>query len=189
MALPRRHSPRSIGLDNMDCLTLAAQMIETELGFVSSGTGSICYRSTDDRTFPHAQNSARDVLTHYGADPKSAEIRDDDFGFSWLIAQRPQPRHSPLVADLRTACKVFADNRLGAQLLCAMVVLEGPGRTQIALVYLFKRGTVYPFAPLAPQTRDNRLELVVKNLIEGRVPVEADQTRWFPIWDAPGMSY
>jgi hypothetical protein len=185
MILRRRSAPRPADLNNMDSLALAAPLLETELGLISSGTGAICYRGNDDRAFPLAERSAGDLLTHYGANPKSAEIRHDDFGFTWLVAWR----NPSLVTDLRAASKVFADNDLGAQLLCAMTVLESRGDTQATLVYLFKRGTVYPFAPRAGQIRDNRLELAIKDVIEGRVPVEPDQARWFPVWGAPGMRY
>jgi hypothetical protein len=187
MALRRRTAPRIADLDNMESLGLAAPMLATELGLTLSGIGSICYRRNDDRAFPRAENSARDLLTHYGANPQAAEMLCDSFGFTWLVAWHTQMRHLSPVADLRAACKVFADNHLDMQLLCAMTVLEAPGRTQAALVYLFRRGTVYPFAPLAAQTRDNRLELAIKDVIEGHVPVEPDLTRWFPVWDAPGM--
>jgi hypothetical protein len=189
MKLRRRNAPRAANLDNMDSLALAAQVLETGLGLISSGTGSICYRSIDDRTFPRVQSSAHDLLTHYGANPRAAEICRDDFGFTWLVACRTQARQTSLVSDLRAASKVFADNDLGAQLLCAMIMLEGPGTAHAALVYLFKRGTVYPFAPRAAQIRDDRLELAIKDVIEKYVPIESDLTRWFPVWGAPGMRY
>jgi hypothetical protein len=188
MILRRRSAPTPANLDNMNSLAQAAKVLDIRLGLIPSGTGSICYRSTGDRTFPRVQSSARDMLTHYGANPGAAEIHHDDYGFTWLVARRSQAQPASLVPDLRAACKVFADNDLGPQLLCAMTLLEGPGPAQTALVYLFKRGTIYPFAPLAGQARDNRLELAVKNVIEEYVPVESDLTRWFPVWGAPGMT-
>jgi len=189
MALWRRPVAKSADLDNMDSLALAAAMLETEPGMVSSGIGSICYRGTDDRTFPGVENNARDLLTHYGASPRGAEIRCDDQGFKWLIVRRTRALHPSLVTDLRAASKMFIDNSFGGQLLCAMTVFEGLGEVQAALVYLYKRGTIYPFAPRAGETRDNRLELAIKNVIEGYAPVESDLTRWFPVWNAPGMRH
>lgn len=188
MILRRRPAPRPADLDNMNSLAQAAQVLDIRLGLIPSGTGSICYRSTGDRTFPRVQGSARDLLTHYGANPRAAEIHHDDHGFTWLVARRSQAQQASLVPDLRAASKVFADNDLGSQLLCAMTMLEGPGTAQTALVYLFKRGTIYPFAPLPGQARDNRLELAIKVAIEEYAPVESDQTRWFPVWGAPGMT-
>ncbi len=57
------------------------------------------------------------------------------------------------------------------------------------MVYLYKRGTFYPFAPAAgdAQQRDNVLELRVRDLLAGELPVEAEMTRWFAVWGAPGL--
>ena len=186
MKLRRRITPISADLDNMDSLAQAARVLENELGLISSGTGSICYRSTDDRSFPRVQNSAYDLLTHYGANQRAAEIHRDDFGFTWLVAYGTQ---LSLVSDLHAACKIFVDNDFGPQLLCAIAIFKGPEEAQAALVYLFKRGTIYPFAPLAGQRRDNRLEHSIKSVIDGYVAVESDLARWFPVWGAPGMMY
>lgn len=189
MAFWRRPAPTTTNLDHMDSLALAASMLEIAPGLVSSGIGSICYLGSNDRAFRAVEKNARDRLTYYGASPKVAEIRSDDHGFKWLIARRAQALHPSLATDLRAASEIFVDNNFGAQMLCAMTVFEGLGKTQAALVYLYKRGTVYPFAPRAEETRDSRLELAIKDSIEGHVPVESDLTRWFPVWNAPGMMH
>ncbi|PPI99517.1 hypothetical protein C5E51_36150 [Nocardia nova] len=56
---------------------------------------------------------------------------------------------------------------------------------RLGLVYLFKRGTIYPFAPAGEQRRDNTLELQVRAAVSGELPIEAELERWFPLWDAP----
>jgi hypothetical protein len=53
------------------------------------------------------------------------------------------------------------------------------------LVYLAKRGTFYPFAPCGPEERDNELELRIRAVVADDLPVEADLSRWFPLWDLP----
>jgi hypothetical protein len=58
---------------------------------------------------------------------------------------------------------------------------------RLALVYLYKRGTFYPFAPLSGQERDNALEIQIKNTLVDDLKIEQDLTRWFPVWGAPGM--
>ncbi|WP_326808039.1 MULTISPECIES: PspA-associated protein PspAB [unclassified Streptomyces] len=59
----------------------------------------------------------------------------------------------------------------------------------LALIYLYKRGTFYPFAPLpgAAEKRDNGLELQVRALLANDLPLEKDLSRWFPVWSAPGL--
>ena len=57
-----------------------------------------------------------------------------------------------------------------------------------ALVYLYKRGTFYPFAPDGDERRDNALELQVRGVVAQDVPVEPDLTKWLAIWGAPGLA-
>jgi hypothetical protein len=56
-----------------------------------------------------------------------------------------------------------------------------------SLVYLYKRGTFYPFAPVDTQKerRDTELELRIRTMLGVDLPVEADVSRWFPMWDLP----
>jgi hypothetical protein len=54
-------------------------------------------------------------------------------------------------------------------------------------VYLYKRGTFYPFAPDDNQKerRDTELELRIRSMLGVDLPVEPDLARWFPMWDLP----
>jgi hypothetical protein len=67
-------------------------------------------------------------------------------------------------------------------------VTAGPGHvvpSTAYLVYLFKRGTFYPFIPDGHEKRDLEQELKLKSLVAGDLIVEADLDRWFPLWDLP----
>ena len=75
----------------------------------------------------------------------------------------------------------------GPQLLVSQVSFRGPADQVLALVYLYKRGTFYPFAPTGDQQRDNVLELQVRDLLAHEWPLEPDLGRWFAIWSAPGL--
>ncbi len=57
----------------------------------------------------------------------------------------------------------------------------------MGLVYLFKQGTFYPFVPLTAQTRNNMLELQVRDQLTGELPIEPDLARWLAVWGAPGL--
>ena len=58
---------------------------------------------------------------------------------------------------------------------------------RVALVYLYKRGTFYPFAPLSGERRDNALELQVKGVLGEDLKIEPDLTKWMALWGAPGL--
>ena len=53
------------------------------------------------------------------------------------------------------------------------------------LVYLFKRGTFYPFVPDGHEQRNTEQELKLKSLVADDLAVEPDLDRWFPLWDLP----
>jgi hypothetical protein len=64
----------------------------------------------------------------------------------------------------------------------------GPGTVRPStayLVYLFKRGTFYPFVPVGPEKRDTEEELRLRSLVSDDLKVEPDLDRWFPLWDLP----
>jgi hypothetical protein len=64
----------------------------------------------------------------------------------------------------------------------------GPGHVLAStayLVYLFKRGTFYPFVPTGHEQRDMEQELKLKSLVADDLTVEPDLDRWFPLWELP----
>jgi hypothetical protein len=64
----------------------------------------------------------------------------------------------------------------------------GPGHVIAStsyLVYLFKRGTFYPFVPTGHEQRDIEQELKLKSLVADDLAIESDLDRWFPLWDLP----
>jgi hypothetical protein len=83
------------------------------------------------------------------------------------------------------ATATLAERGFGPQLLASVFPFRTDDGRVAHLVYLFKRGTFYPFAPTGPERRDNELELTVRGAVTGELPIEEDLTRWFPIWGAP----
>ena len=53
------------------------------------------------------------------------------------------------------------------------------------LVYLFKRGTFYPFVPTGHEQRSTEEEFRLRSLVAEDLQVESDLDRWFPLWDLP----
>jgi hypothetical protein len=64
----------------------------------------------------------------------------------------------------------------------------GPGKvipSTAYLVYLFKRGSFYPFAPEGHEKRNTEKEFRLRSLVTDDLKVEPDLDRWFPLWDLP----
>jgi hypothetical protein len=76
----------------------------------------------------------------------------------------------------------FADG-----LLCTLVSFADNTGRSLGLVYLYKKGTFYPFAPTGPQQRDNLLELQIKELLKNDLPLEPQLASWMAVWGAPGI--
>lgn len=112
----------------------------------------------------------------------------DAYGYRWLLLDDSDVED--LVNRVHLVNSMLAENGWGPQLLCSVFgVVPGAGADSTAhpfyLVYLFKRGTFYPFAPVDKERRDNELELRVRSLLGSDLPVETDVSRWFPLWDLP----
>jgi hypothetical protein len=179
-----RSKPPQPDLDVLFAVPQAALSLRTE-GFTVTGTGSVCFRdvegAADDAVMAEAEKL---ITTSAGA----TVTRDQDrFGFHWLTVARTDGDVSGLVTDLHAVNSSLADAGFGSALLCSTIDFRTADAKPLALVYLFKRGTFYPFAPLAGETRDNALELQVRGVIGSDVPVESDLSKWLAIWGAPGL--
>jgi hypothetical protein len=114
-------------------------------------------------------------------------VTKDDYGFTWLVSSRMSDEIEALVTDLHAVNSSLVDNGFGPQLLCTLVAFKDEQERRLALIYLYKRGSFYPFAPLSGERRNNALELEIKGVIGDDLKWEQDLARWFPVWGAPGL--
>jgi hypothetical protein len=182
-----RRRPVPASLDQLLTLPSVADTLEADLGFTPTGLGSICFRAIEGRAFHDVECDLRDWLNRDCEKTVPVEIADDSYGFRWMVIRRPPNQFQSLIAYLHAASSKFADNGFGPQLLCSVTAFRDRGERHIAIVYLYKRGTFYPFAPQPGQTRNNSLELRVKDVTKGKLPLEPDLGRWYPVWGIPGL--
>lgn len=174
-------------LDPLLGLPGAADLLASDFAFVPTGQFSICFRPIEAGAFRDVEYDVRDWLNRDAGETASAEIAEDSFGFTWISIRRPPGRFQFAAWDLHAASSMFADGGFGAQLLCSMTSFRDRGERHVALVYLYKRGTFYPFVPQSGNTRNTALELTFKGALEGKLPIEEDLHHWYPVWDAPGL--
>jgi len=176
-------------LDAIFALPTAAITLETACSLVPTGKGGICFKAGSGAAESEARTEI-DALLADESDPGTIRRVDDDLGFTWLVIEDPDL--SSLVTRLHGANDTLQEHGLGAHLLCAVVGLtDAPGSSGSAplyLVYLFKQGTFYPFAPRDGERRDNALELRLKAQLEGDLPIEPDLQRWLALWGLPVAS-
>jgi hypothetical protein len=183
--LTGRTKPKQANLDALFSLPAAAVTLQTSLGYTPTGVGSVCYRAAEGGAFAQTQHDVVELLDN--DDDPDVEQSTDSFGFSWLLARQPWDDVAALVTDLHTVNTSLEAQGFGPSLLCSLVGFSGVGGGTLGLVYLYKQGTFYPFAPTGPQRRDNLLEIQVRDLLKDDLPLERDLSRWMPLWGAPGL--
>jgi hypothetical protein len=174
-------------LNQLFQLPSAAITLETGMSFTPTGIGSVCFRSSEGRAFSDVEAQIRQLLDSDGAKSAPVEVTTDSYGFTWMVIRQPPDQVEALVTDVHAVNSTLADNEFGPSLLCSLVAFRDQRQRRLALVYLYKRGTFYPFAPLAGEKRDTALELQVRGALEGELSIEQDLGRWFPVWGAPGL--
>ena len=185
-----RTKPVQPKLDDLFALPSAAITLQASSGFIPTGSGSVCFRSVEGKTFSDIESDVRDLLNMDAGKPGGGlpvEVTRDSYGYTWLVSSHLSDELDGLVTDLHAVNSALVDNGFGPQLLCTLVAFRDERERRLALVYLYKRGTFYPFAPLSGQQRDNALEIQIKNALADDLKIEQDLTRWFPVWGAPGM--
>jgi hypothetical protein len=185
-----RTKPVQPKLDDLFGLPSAAITLQASSGFTPTGSGSVCFRAVEGKTFGDIEKDVRELLDTDAGKPGGAlpvEVTKDSYGYTWLVSSHLSDELDALVTDLHAVNSTLVDNGFGPQLLCTLVAFRDESERRLALVYLYKRGTFYPFAPLTGERRDNALELQVRGALADELKIEPDLTRWFPVWGAPGL--
>lgn len=200
-----RTKPVQSNLDALFALPSASITLQSAAGMTCSGHGGVCFKSPSGQGFEAMEAEVVKLLSMDGAtDLRKAE---DSYGYQWLVVEDADI--GELVTRIHLVNSSLSDAGWGPQLLCSVFgiadepsdaagtangadglpeVTAGPGRVIPStgyLVYLFKRGTFYPFVPTGHEQRDTEQEFRLKSLITDDLTVEPELDRWFPLWDLP----
>ncbi|MCT9930078.1 hypothetical protein N5079_07560 [Planotetraspora sp. A-T 1434] len=165
-------------LDALFALPSAAVTLQAATGFTPTGVGSVSFRAAEGGAFAQLEKDIEALLG-------KAEVSQDSYGYTWLLVRNPDV--SGLVTDLHAANSSLEAAGFGPSLLCSLVTFADSSGRKLAIVYLYKQGTFYPFAPAGGTRRDNALELQVRGVLTDELKIEPDLSRWFPVWGAPGL--
>ena len=185
-ALLGRTKPVQPNLDVLFAIPSAAYTLQAALGFAPTGAGAVCFKAAEGAAAAQSQHDVRELLTLDRT--LDVSVQRDEFGFTWITCRQPTVDLAALMTNLHAINATLTEAGFGPALLCTIVGFHADehdrGR-RLSLVYLFKRGTVYPFAPTDGQHRDTGLEMQVRAQLTGELPIEPELERWFPIWDSP----
>lgn len=187
-ALLGRGRPVPPDLDALFALPSAAVSLEAATGLRPTGSGAVCVKPAEGPQFARAHQEAV-ALLRVDAAAAVDDVRDE-FGYLWTACAAAPDQLPDLVTGLHGANSAYHAAGFGSGLLCSVVgfagAVEGRDR-RLGLVYLYKRGTFYPFVPVGRQRRDTALELQLRAVLDADLAVEPDLQRWFPVWGAPGL--
>lgn len=182
--LTGRSKPVPPKLDALFALPAAAVTLQASANFTMTGRGAICFRAAEGAAF---QQTVAEVVSLLDADEDpDVEQSTDQFGYTWLLAR--QDDMGALVTDLHAVTTSLETQGFADRVLCTLVSFTDPSGRSLGLVYLYKQGTFYPFAPVTgSQRRDNLLELQMRDLLKNDLPLEPELSRWLALWGAPGL--
>jgi hypothetical protein len=189
--LTGRSKPKQANLDELFQVPSAALTLQSALGFVPTGDGAVCYRAAAGAGFADAQRDLVALLGE-GSDAPKVTTQSDSYGFTWLLVDNepldPQnPDLTGLCTDLHAVNTTLEQDGYGPGLLCSLIPFADSAGRKVGLVYLYKQGTFYPFAPTGPNSRDNLLEIQVRDTLKGDLSLEPELSRWMALWGAPGL--
>ena len=178
-----RKKLRAPAPDRLFAMTTAYVAMETELGMKSAGAAGIVFQPLATADFEQILKDAEELLHGTAAETGSQlESADDRFGYRWIILRDRD--FEDLVVSLNTISTELQAGGYGDRLLCAVFPFEQKER--VYFIYNYKRGAFYPFVPAdGEQQRDTERELRLKAQLENELPLEAELTRWFPLWEIP----
>jgi len=183
-ALLGRTKPKQANLDALFAIPNAAVSLEAAAGLKPAGSAAVCFRPASGQDFTGTEGEIAELLALSGQESGATVSQSQDsYGYHWIVVRDPDL--SDVVTAVHMVNATLAERGFGPQLLASVFPFRTDDGRVAHLVYLFKRGTFYPFAPTGPERRDNELELTVRGSVTGELPIEEDLTRWFPIWGAP----
>jgi len=187
-AITGRSRVKANNLDALFNVPNAAITLQTAAGLVPTGTGSVCFRSAAGAAFAETRNDVVELIRSDSSAPE-VEVTDDGFGYTWLVVHRSPDDVGGLCTDLHAVNTSLEVQGFASGLLCSVIPFADVAGRRVGLVYLYKQGTFYAFAPQQgdAQVRDNLLEMSVRDQLAGELPMEADLSRWFALWGAPGL--
>ncbi|MDQ3931786.1 MAG: hypothetical protein M3252_02970 [Actinomycetota bacterium] len=178
-----RTKRKQANLDALFALPGAAVGLEAELGLRPAGAAGVCFRPSSGQVFAETEGEIRDLLA-MSAKESGAEFAHsaDAYGYQWVTVRDPDLED--LVTAVHLVNATLEERGFGPQLLASVFAFAADARVAY-LIYLYKRGTFYPFVPSGEEQRDNQAELQLRGALSEDLPIEQDLQRWFPIWGVP----
>ncbi|HVE91645.1 MAG TPA: hypothetical protein VNE62_05000 [Actinomycetota bacterium] len=179
----RRRLPPSTN-ERLGAISGAELTVRTQLSHVPADQVALAVRGVAASSFDEVKRDLERLLAMAADDLGStSRITTDEYGFVWVVVQDQD--FPDLVAAAQIASQMVLEQGFRDQLLCCVFPFLDDQQKPLHLVYSFKRGTFYAFAPRSGSARDSALELRAHALLEGELPMEKDLEYRYPLWGLP----
>jgi hypothetical protein len=170
--------------DRLFAISTAYVTFETGLEITTRGSAAIVFQSLATADFTTIVRDMEEVVRATASDSATTvEKSADSYGYSWLILRGSD--FDSLVVGINAVSGALEAGGYGDRLLCAVFAFQDAQDRPLYWIYNYKRGSFYPFVPTGSQQRDNERELVLKAQAANELPIEAELSRWFPLWGIP----
>lgn len=168
--------------DNLFAISTAAVTLEASLGYRTDGEAAVCIKPMESSRYEAARAEIEELLKISVKDTGTKyRIQKDEYNYVWVILSDPD--FEDLVTGVQMISQILGEQGFGTQLLAA--VYRFRGEAVIYWIYNFKQGMYYPFVPEVGRQRNTSREFRLKALMEKEMPIEKDESRWYPMWGMP----
>lgn len=95
-----RTKPVVADLDRLFALPSAAVTLEAAAGFTPTGRGAVCFATVEGAVFEQTHREVQALLdADTDRDGPPVELRQDGYGYSWLVSHRTPDQLAALVND------------------------------------------------------------------------------------------
>lgn len=171
--------PPGPDLDALFAISTAEPTLVVNLGLTPMTRAGVCVKPVQMAQFASVVDDSTRLLDATGVPCRRI---DDELGFTWLVVDATSVQD--LVVAVHAVNRGVEEAGFGSQLLCSVFGFRD-GDQPLLLVYAYKRGRFYPFAPRGEGVRDVAAELRINASLAGELPMEPDLERWYPVWGAP----
>ena len=181
--LGRKKLPRS-ETSKLGAISTAELTIRTELDAEPTGQVGLVVSSVAASRFVEVRDEVTKMLELAGKDLGSAiDVSEDRYRYTWMVVSDPD--FPDLVAAAQVASQTIVEAGFRDQLLCSVFPFRTSPGAVFHLVYAFKRGSFYAFAPRTGQDRDLALELRIHAVLDRELPLERELEYRYPLWGIP----
>jgi hypothetical protein len=188
-----RTKPVEANLEALFGLPGAIITLQASQDLEPTNVAGVCYKPMAGQRFARTSEEMSELLGLAGSgdDAPGGFVRqeEDKYGYHWVVVGSGD--FQTLVNQIHVVNTTLEEDGYGPQLLCSVFGFRPSGaapggEATVYLVYLYKRGTFYPFMPLGPgERRDVETELVLQVVLKDDLRIEPEKERWMPLWGLP----